>query len=60
MLQVDKINSQVAARMASPFTQWRQYNTERQTLMKQQAQRLADTNGLSENVYEVVEKSLQS
>ena len=59
-MQVDKINSQVAARMASPFTQWQLYDSERQAMIKQQAQRVADTKGLSENVFEVVQKSLQS
>ena len=46
--------------MAGPFTQWKQYDSERQTMMKQQAQRLADLKGLSENVFEVIQKSLQS
>ncbi|KAK9785425.1 hypothetical protein WJX73_000376 [Symbiochloris irregularis] len=59
ILTVDKINSQVAARMASPFTQLKQFDSERQTIMKQQAQRVADTEGLSENVFEVVQKSLK-
>ena len=56
--QVDSVNSQVAARMASPFTQWRQFDTERQDMMKKQAQRIADTKGLSENVFEILQKSL--
>lgn len=45
--------------MASPFTQLKQFDPERQTMMKQQAQRVADSGGLSENVFEVVQKSLK-
>ncbi|KAG1656781.1 hypothetical protein FOA52_007829 [Chlamydomonas sp. UWO 241] len=60
VLKVDKINHQVAARMASAFTTYRQYDTERQAMMKAQLQRIVDhqKEGLSENVYEIASKTL--
>ena len=57
-LQVDQINHQVAARMVSAFSTWRQLNAERQEMMKQQLKHIADTDGISENVYEIASKSL--
>jgi aminopeptidase N len=58
VLKVDQINHQVAARMVSAFSTWRQLDAKRQDLMKQQLKRIADTDGISENVYEIASKSL--
>jgi aminopeptidase N len=58
VLQLDKLNPQVAARMCNPFSQWRKYDTKRQALMKQQLERVLASEGLSRDVYEVVSKSL--
>ncbi|WP_028389475.1 aminopeptidase N [Legionella fairfieldensis] len=55
--KVDKINSQIAARLATPFTRWRRFDTNRQTLIKQQLKQLT-TLDLSRDLQEVVEKSL--
>jgi aminopeptidase N len=56
---MDKINHQVASRVASAFTTFKQYDKERQAMMVAQLRRIAATNGLSENVFEIVSKSLQ-
>ncbi len=58
ILQLNEINQQVAARMAGGFTRWRKYDPSRQTLMKKQLERIIATENLSENVYEIVKKSL--
>jgi len=60
VIKVDKLNHQVAARMASAFSTYRQFDSERQAMMKAQLQRIVDEqkNGLSENVYEIASKSL--
>ena len=58
-LQVDKINSQVASRLVSCFTSWRQLDSERQAMMKSALQRIVETNGLSDNVFEIASKALQ-
>jgi aminopeptidase N len=51
---------QVAARMTTVFTTYRAYDTERQTMMKAQLQRIVDhqKEGLSENVFEIASKAL--
>lgn len=54
---VDKLNSQIAARLASPFTSWQRYDKPRQVLMKQQLEQLAQLE-LSRDLREVVSKSL--
>lgn len=58
ILQLNDINQQVAARMAGGFTRWRKYDPSRQALMKKQLERIIATENLSENVYEIVKKSL--
>lgn len=59
-VQLDAVNRQVAARVAGAFTTFKQYDAGRQALMRAQLQRLADAEGLSENVYEIVSKSLEA
>lgn len=59
MMQVDKINNQVASRLVSCFTSWRQYDSDRQAMMKGELQRIVETNGLSDNVFEIASKALQ-
>jgi aminopeptidase N len=44
--------------MAGGFTRWRKYDPSRQALMKKQLERIIATENLSENVYEIVKKSL--
>lgn len=57
--QLDKINHQVASRVAGAFTTFKQYDKARQAAMVAQLRRIAATEGLSENVFEIVSKSLQ-
>jgi len=59
VLRLDTINGSVAARMVCGFTRWRKYDETRRTLMKAQLTRIVNTEGLSENVYEIVAKSLE-
>ena len=49
---------QVAARLVSAFTTWKQFDSGRQALMKAQLQRIVGTKGLSDNVFEIASKSL--
>ena len=59
ILALDPLNPQIAARLATPLTQWRRYDSARQELMKQQLQRLQDASTLSGDVGEIVNRSLQ-
>lgn len=58
VLKVDKINHQVASRMVSAFTTFKQFDSKRQELIKKQLERIKAEPGLSENVMEIVAKSL--
>ncbi|XP_006659709.1 puromycin-sensitive aminopeptidase isoform X2 [Oryza brachyantha] len=58
VLQLDKINPQVASRMVSAFSRWKRYDETRQALAKAQLEMIVSSNGLSENVYEIASKSL--
>ncbi|CAJ2676558.1 unnamed protein product [Trifolium pratense] len=58
VLQLDKINPQVASRMVSAFSRWKRYDETRQKLAKAQLEKIMSTNGLSENVFEIASKSL--
>lgn len=58
VLKLDKLNPQLAARMCNAFTQWRRYDPQRQGLMKAELKRIQQTEGLSRDVFEVINKSL--
>ncbi|MCY4344657.1 MAG: aminopeptidase N [Gammaproteobacteria bacterium] len=55
---LDARNPQMAARLLTPLTQWRKFDTARQRLMRAGLERLKAKEGLSKDVFEVVTKSL--
>ena len=58
VLAVDRVNKQVAARIAGGFTSWRRYDPARRALMQAQLRRILEA-GPSENVFEIVSKSVE-
>ncbi|WP_417790493.1 aminopeptidase N [Terasakiella pusilla] len=58
ILELDKINPQIAARMIAPLGKWRRFDKARQKLMKEQLKRIIATEGLSNDAYEMATKSL--
>ncbi|MBL6601020.1 MAG: aminopeptidase N C-terminal domain-containing protein, partial [Alphaproteobacteria bacterium] len=58
VLELEKINPQVAARLVQPLTRWRRYDEGRRALMIEQLTRVAETPGLSKDVYEIASKGL--
>jgi aminopeptidase N len=58
VLQVDAMNPQIAARLASAFTMWKRYDAKQRALMKAQLERMLGTPTLSKDVHEIAEKSL--
>ncbi len=58
VILLDPLNPQIAARMLTPLTQWRRYDPSRQQLMRIQLERIGGQPTLSDDVREVVEKSL--
>ena len=58
VVALDKINPQIAARIVNPLSRWRQQNDTRQALMKAALEKIRSTPSLSNDLYEVVSKSL--
>ena len=59
ILTLDKINPQVAARLAGAFNRWKKLEPTRGALMRVQLERMAAVPELSRDVYEIVAKNLQ-
>ena len=58
IIRLNQQNPQIAARLLTPLTKWKKYDSQRQTLMKGELQRILARPDLSPDVYEVVSKSL--
>ena len=59
VIELDGLNPQVAARMASAFNRWKRYDDDRKMLMKTQLQRIAAAENLSGDVSEIVNNALR-
>jgi len=57
ILVLNTINPQIAARLVAPLINWKRYDVERQNLMRRQLERIAGTQDISRDVYEIVDKS---
>jgi aminopeptidase N len=58
ILAVDGYNPKTAARLVEPLGDWRRYTPALGALMREQLQRIADTPGLSKNVFEMATRAL--
>jgi len=58
IIVLNQLNPQVAARMLGAFNSWRQYDEDRQGLMKKTLRNIASQPDLSPDVYEIVTKYL--
>ncbi|WP_422460702.1 MULTISPECIES: aminopeptidase N [unclassified Endozoicomonas] len=58
LLDLDKKNPQIAARLMTPLTRWRKFEPGCRERMRKALERIKATPGLSSDVYEVVTKSL--
>lgn len=59
VIKLDQLNPQVAARMVKLFSRWRRYDEQRQSLMKQQLERILSQENISRDVFEIADKSLE-
>ncbi len=59
VMEIDKFNPQVAARLIEPLIRWRKFDIKRQGLMKASLEAVANHPALSKDVGEIVEKSLK-
>lgn len=55
---LDAINPQIAARLLLPLSKWNRYDDKRKQMMVKSLERIASSQSLSRDVYEVVSKSL--
>jgi aminopeptidase N len=58
ILRLDPINPQIAARLVRSFTRWKRYDANRRHLMRCELERIASSQGISRDVYEIASKSL--
>ena len=58
VLALDKLNPQVAARIARGFDRWKRFDSNRKNNSKAQLERIRDAKGLSRDVAEIVGKAL--
>jgi aminopeptidase N len=58
VLELDKLNPQIAARMVRALMDWERLEPTRQSLMKVELERIANSKGLSGDVAEIANKSL--
>ena len=57
VIELNRLNPEIAARLITPLTRWARFDEQRQALMKAELERIR-AEKLSPNVYEVVEKAL--
>jgi aminopeptidase N len=58
ILDADRLNPSVAARLVTPFGRWRKFDEARAALMRAELERVVAVSGLSKDVYEQASKSL--
>ncbi len=58
VLYLDGLNPQIAARLVTPFTNWKMYDENRQQKIVEQLERIISRKDISRDVYEIVKKSL--
>jgi aminopeptidase N len=59
LMALDKLNPQVAARMAGAFNPWTRYDSRRRDLMKAELNRIRTEEGLSPDVSEIINNALE-
>ena len=59
VIQLNRINPQIAARLLLPLIQWRRYDRERQILMQQELRRIEAITDIANDVYEIVRRGLK-
>ena len=59
VIQTDKTNNQVAARLCGSFGTWKKYDAKRGGLMKACLEEIVKTEGLSKDTFEIATRSLK-
>ena len=59
VLELDRLNPQLASRMLRQIARWRRYDSGRRALMQAQLQRIMDAPEVSKDAYEIASRSLE-
>merc|ERR1712146_63777 len=59
IVELDRFNPQVAARLTNTFSQWRRFDEGRKALMKAQLEMIKNSEGLSKDTFEVASRCLK-
>lgn len=59
VLEIDVINPQISSRLARSLMNWKRYDNDHQLLMKKSLEKI-DSSDISKNLFEVINKSLNS
>ncbi|ABA88893.1 aminopeptidase N [Syntrophotalea carbinolica DSM 2380] len=59
VMKLDRLNPQVSASLAGSFSAWRRFDNDRSALMKEQLNKMFSTEGISRDLREIVQRSLQ-
>ncbi|MCF8045275.1 MAG: aminopeptidase N, partial [Desulfarculaceae bacterium] len=59
IMALDRLNPQIAARLASAFNRRKKYDDRRNALMKKELEKISRADKISKNLYEVVSRSLE-
>ena len=59
VLELDKANPQIAARLIQIMIRWQRYDVSRQALMKKQFERILETTPLSKDVFEIATRAIR-
>jgi aminopeptidase N len=60
IIELDAMNPQVAARMIAPLSRWKRFEPDYQQLMREQLERINRQSRLSNDVREIISKSLET
>jgi len=59
ILKLNKSNPQIGARLVSVYNHWRRFTPELKALQKQQLQKIIKSDGLSNDIFEIVQAALK-
>ena len=57
--KLDGMNPQIISRMAGSLIPWRRYNKKRAALMKEQCERLLNMPGISDDMFEILNRGMK-
>jgi len=60
VIKLNQVNPQIGARLAKQFAQWKKFDSKRQAIIKEQLEKIISTENLSNDIYEIVNKTLMS